>query len=218
MKSHSQLNNTSILDAGDRGEDVQKLQVALVQHGASIKTDGVFGREKQAAVQDFQMQHHLKIDGIAGENTQNKLNEVLLEKTTVQKDKTFSSSILELSLYDKVERFSPELRALHDKLEGYLRSELEDANVKEHHADAIIATGVQQAVERKISVNEMIYATIDKNKNLISIFSSTEFKFVCFDAVSASENDPEKMLADAQQQLEQPQQRFQSQERGGPTI
>lgn len=217
-KNHQETNSSLVLDAGDRGEDVRKLQAALIQQGANIKADGVFGIKTQEAVQDFQAQHYLKINGIADEKTQEKLNELMLSKEGELSKKAFSSLMTEPSLYDKLVGFPPEIRALHDKLEGYLRTELEAANVKEHHADAMIATCVQQAVEKKISANELIYATVDKNKNLISIFSSTEFKFVCFDAISASRNDPEKMLVEAQQQLEQPQQKFQPPERGGPAI
>lgn len=52
------------LKRGDRGVDVKALQYAL-----SLITDGIFGPLTQEAVETFQREHGLKVDGIAGPKT-----------------------------------------------------------------------------------------------------------------------------------------------------
>lgn len=55
---------------GSRGENVLKMQQRLSDLGYSIsKLDGVFGRNTLAAVQAFQKDHGLKVDGVAGPKT-----------------------------------------------------------------------------------------------------------------------------------------------------
>lgn len=59
-----------LLSLGDRGEEVARLQRALVTHGAAtIAADGDFGRGTLAAVMAFQAAHHLTVDGVAGRQT-----------------------------------------------------------------------------------------------------------------------------------------------------
>ena len=62
------------LRVGSRGGEVTKLQNALKELGLySLKVDGVFGRGTRQAVQAFQRQNGLKVDGIAGPKTLEKL-------------------------------------------------------------------------------------------------------------------------------------------------
>lgn len=98
---------------------------------------------------------------------------------------------------------SPEIQALHDKIGGFLYPTLEKSNVSQNHADSMVATAVQQAVNKNISADEVMHAGVDKTKNLIGVFTKEVYKVAAFDAVEASKNDPEKTLAAAQQQLEQ---------------
>jgi len=51
-----------VLSSGSEGRQVQLLQQAL----GSVKVDGVFGPETEAAVRSFQSSHGLTVDGIAG--------------------------------------------------------------------------------------------------------------------------------------------------------
>ena len=53
-----------------RGEDVKALQILLHGRGFSCgKADGIFGKNTEKAVKDFQQKNKLTADGIAGKNT-----------------------------------------------------------------------------------------------------------------------------------------------------
>ncbi|NLE70173.1 MAG: hypothetical protein GX611_08290 [Clostridiales bacterium] len=59
---------------GDRGENVRKLQTRLKELGyLTDKVDGIFGKNTLRAVERFQEYNNLKVDGIAGSQTLNKL-------------------------------------------------------------------------------------------------------------------------------------------------
>ncbi len=62
-----------VLQQGDEGKDVTRLQEALVRNGATIKPDGDFGPGTKTAVEAFQRSHNLTPDGIAGPATQRAL-------------------------------------------------------------------------------------------------------------------------------------------------
>ena len=60
------------LKYGSTGDDVKKLQNALIDAGydvGSTGADGVFGKNTQAAVKAYQQANGLAVDGIAGQNT-----------------------------------------------------------------------------------------------------------------------------------------------------
>ena len=63
----------TLLKRGMKGESVKWLQWELVRHGADIKIDGDFGHKTLEAVLSFQQANSLKVDGLAGPNTINKL-------------------------------------------------------------------------------------------------------------------------------------------------
>ena len=56
-----------------RGEKVKQLQLALVDRGISIAIDGVFGKETAIAVEQFQQQAGLAVDGAVGAETKQAL-------------------------------------------------------------------------------------------------------------------------------------------------
>lgn len=58
-----------VLEEGDRGPTVAKLQVRLNGVGADLDDDGVFGPLTVAAVRAFQRTRKLTVDGIVGEQT-----------------------------------------------------------------------------------------------------------------------------------------------------
>lgn len=59
------------LRRGSKGADVTKLQIALNALGYDCGTaDGIFGAKTEAAVRNFQRDHSLTVDGIAGRDTQ----------------------------------------------------------------------------------------------------------------------------------------------------
>lgn len=57
---------------GDRGDDVVKVQTALVAKGYNVGPegiDGIFGQHTEAAVKQFQSDNGLDPDGIVGDQT-----------------------------------------------------------------------------------------------------------------------------------------------------
>lgn len=63
------LNTSSELGVGAKGQSVSLLQQALNQAGYNLAVDGDFGPKTEQAVIDFQRQHGLRQDGIAGPKT-----------------------------------------------------------------------------------------------------------------------------------------------------
>lgn len=70
------------LRPGMRGTAVRSLQEALNQQGNNLKIDGVYGRATAQAVRRFQAQNKLRVDGIAGSQTQS----LLFVSTTIGGD------------------------------------------------------------------------------------------------------------------------------------
>jgi N-acetylmuramoyl-L-alanine amidase len=81
---------TEILEKGDKGDDVKKLQELLNKAGANPKlvVDGVFGDATYKAVREFQTKHKLTVDGIVGNATMTKLKAVVAEIEAKAKAKT----------------------------------------------------------------------------------------------------------------------------------
>lgn len=62
------------LSYGSRGDDVKKLQEALNKSGSyNLDVDGIYGQKTQNAVKQWQTANGLNADGIAGDDTTNKL-------------------------------------------------------------------------------------------------------------------------------------------------
>ena len=71
MVSPATAYQATTLRAGMRGEEVKKLQQALIDQGyLSGTADGIFGTHTENAVRKFQKKHNLKADGLAGLKTQ----------------------------------------------------------------------------------------------------------------------------------------------------
>ncbi len=84
---------SSTLSVGSRGENVRKLQQALIDLGyLKGKADGIFGNQTYKAVCSFQTAKKLKVDGLAGEKTQSLLFDAAAGKQTDSSSKSSSSS------------------------------------------------------------------------------------------------------------------------------
>ena len=71
------------LKNGSRGDEVQKLQQALISLGYLKGTaDGVFGNKTENAVRAFQKAKKLNVDGLAGKKTQELLYAAASGKST----------------------------------------------------------------------------------------------------------------------------------------
>lgn len=62
-------NLNTILNLGDTGDDVKKLQEKLTKLGYTCSADGIFGKLTEAAVRMFQEKANIGVDGIAGSQT-----------------------------------------------------------------------------------------------------------------------------------------------------
>lgn len=63
------LSNYPTLKQGSKGSFVVALQYLLNQYGYNLSTDGIFGSGTAKAVQQFQTNNNLTLDGIVGRNT-----------------------------------------------------------------------------------------------------------------------------------------------------
>ncbi|MEO1264303.1 MAG: peptidoglycan-binding domain-containing protein [Pseudomonadota bacterium] len=61
------------LERFDKGDDVTRLQQFLNANGYELEVDGNFGRGTREAVRDFQRKEGLKVDGIVGRQTWERL-------------------------------------------------------------------------------------------------------------------------------------------------
>ena len=69
------------LRKGDTGGSVVKLQDSLNQLGGyQLKTDGIFGKQTETAVADYQLHHDLEADGVVCDNTWNIIEKELETK------------------------------------------------------------------------------------------------------------------------------------------
>ena len=69
ISSASSFGKGEHLEKGSKGEDVRFLQQKLNEFGAEIGVDGSFGNQTDRAVRNFQTDHGLTADGIAGPTT-----------------------------------------------------------------------------------------------------------------------------------------------------
>ena len=75
-----------LLRNGSRGRAVQAMQYYLIQNGFTPGTpDGIFGANTQRAVESFQRQNGLSVDGIVGPNTWNNLLVLNPEKVLLRR-------------------------------------------------------------------------------------------------------------------------------------
>ncbi|WP_311202025.1 peptidoglycan-binding domain-containing protein [Aquibacillus koreensis] len=71
---------------GDEGPFVEEIQQDLIRTGYSLPlfgADGIYGEETENAIMRFQRRYDLKVDGLVGPVTLDKLNEVLNEGGTL---------------------------------------------------------------------------------------------------------------------------------------
>ncbi|MCC4635332.1 peptidoglycan-binding protein [Xanthomonas dyei] len=91
---HASKSNDGKLEQGERGEQVKQLQSQLVQLGAvgrdgkPLHADGDFGGNTKYAVEQFQREHGLQIDGVVGQQTQAALAKALTQAAPKQPEHT----------------------------------------------------------------------------------------------------------------------------------
>lgn len=101
LKSYQRLHNAhnnnvdaqsaspSLLFTNTTGEKVKSIQIKLHEDGLyNGPIDGVYGNQTKLAVEAFQTQYHLKVDGIVGPNTLQALNQPYHSEKSVTQSNT----------------------------------------------------------------------------------------------------------------------------------
>jgi peptidoglycan hydrolase-like protein with peptidoglycan-binding domain len=78
-----------VIKEGHKGESVKKVQRALQRHGIDVDDDGDFGPKTRRAVEAFQRQNELDVDGKAGPDT---LGALGLDPDTLEEVSVFGGS------------------------------------------------------------------------------------------------------------------------------
>lgn len=116
--------NYETIQFGSTGDAVRQLQDLLKKQGYNIVVDGSFGKQTQAAVEEYQKKNGLTVDGIVGNQTWGKL--YTPASTTESKSYTPSQEVIsagqaveELENSRPAEYVSPygeDLRQLYDRI------------------------------------------------------------------------------------------------------
>ncbi|WDK02766.1 peptidoglycan-binding protein [Xanthomonas campestris] len=91
---HAVKSHDGKLEQGERGESVKQLQGQLAQLGAigrdgkPLQADGDFGGNTKYAVEQFQRERGLQVDGVVGNQTQAALGQALSQQTAKQAEQT----------------------------------------------------------------------------------------------------------------------------------
>lgn len=91
---------------GSSGDDVKELQKQLNANGYNLSVDGIWGKNTESAVRDYQKKNNLAVDGIVGKNTWGSLlgstassNVTTPKKATTEADTGFSFDDFEYNQY-----------------------------------------------------------------------------------------------------------------------
>ncbi|MCC8444128.1 peptidoglycan-binding protein [Xanthomonas cannabis] len=94
VSHHAAKSHDGRLEQGERGEQVKQLQGQLAQLGATgrdgkpLHADGDFSGNTKYAVEQFQREHGLQVDGVVGRQTQAALGQALSQRTAKQAEHT----------------------------------------------------------------------------------------------------------------------------------
>ena len=85
VQNDSSSSETAYMDKGDRGVDVTALQTELDSLGYyTYEVDGIFGQITEDAVEDFQADKGLSVDGIAGPEVMDALFTITKDSTAIE--------------------------------------------------------------------------------------------------------------------------------------
>lgn len=98
-------------------EVIKDLQTKLNKQGEKLTVDGYVGKKTIQAIKDFQKKNHLVVDGIAGQNTWNKLNHI--KETTWDRIKYFKKSEFTCKCGCKGNNINMKLVQILDNIRNY---------------------------------------------------------------------------------------------------
>ncbi len=140
-------NPNQILQKGSTGASVMELQYSLnLLMGTDLKVDGIYGTETVNAVKQFQSYYGLSADGIAGGNTNNKINALLRETK-----KTITLQIGVPVMW--VDGVSQEIEAVPMKKNG--RTLLPIRSAMEAFGASVTWNGAEESVSISLNGNEV---------------------------------------------------------------
>jgi len=157
------------LQYGMEGESVRILQEALIEQGyLTGNADGVFGYQTEKAVCAFQQAKKLKVDGLAGQRTQNALH----IKTNSKENSHFSgdySTINETSNSDRIKLLQKaliQMNYLKGKPDGSYGAMTKAAvssfqRANELKRDGIAGKKTLKAIENALAKGHKVINTID---------------------------------------------------------
>jgi peptidoglycan LD-endopeptidase CwlK len=138
-------------ELGDEGEKIKEIQQKLIKLGYQLNggADGIFGQSTLNAVKQFQSKYGLAVDGIVGENTLKKIDEVLKQ---ISKDKQVEQNkklqeVMKMKLVD----FIGEDRM--NKVATVLREAKQDGILESNEWE-------EKAKNRTLTFGEAIYVTM----------------------------------------------------------
>ncbi|WP_445684551.1 XVIPCD domain-containing protein [Xanthomonas hortorum] len=94
QSSRSNASHDGLLKQGERGDSVKQLQGQLAQLGVTgrdgkpLQADGDFGGNTKYAVEQFQREHGLQVDGVVGQRTQAALGQAVTQHTAKQAEQS----------------------------------------------------------------------------------------------------------------------------------
>ncbi|MFZ3590890.1 peptidoglycan-binding protein [Bacillus sp. DJP31] len=110
MSNQETFNTNQVLRYGYKGHSVTSLQLELkALQFYTGKVDGHFGPATQSAVKEFQFVHHIKVDGIAGPTT---LNRLFFSTDTITYQQFTSSKLLSGDKGEQVRQLQEKLSKL----------------------------------------------------------------------------------------------------------
>lgn len=95
---------------------------------------------------------------------------------------------------------SPQVQAIKEALEKYLRPPMNEVGVSERYRNNIIAYGVNKCAQQfDKGVDRIVFAGVHKVKNLVVIETNIKYTSIMYDAIAASKIDAKESLAAAEQ-------------------
>ncbi len=128
----------AVLDLGDRGPQVQRLQEALKRAGFDCNDDGHFGPETETVVREFQREHGLAVDGMVGARTWETLKDVAAIQKT--KETAPPAPAPEDDVFDDIIKGGTAAGALGVTFEGWLA----------YAAGGLVLIGIATYVVRRV--------------------------------------------------------------------
>ena len=167
------------LKRGDSGGDVPILQKALNNHGEHLTVDGVFGRQTEKAVKDFQAQSGLELTGEVDSGTWSVL----------------SNPARDLEIAQRAAEQAKAQATEFARLLGSVNSELEKANAQRNE----LQTKLDQATSEAKSAQSQLK---DKQSRLEGMQRELETAKQAADRAKAQATDLAKRVASLNSELE----------------